>query len=30
MTDAYDHFQQGNALLKDGMAAQASVALEQA
>ena len=30
MTDAYDHFQQGKALLKDGMAAQATVALEKA
>ena len=30
MTDAYDHFQQGKAHLKDGMAAQATVALEKA
>ena len=30
MTEAYDHFQQGKALLKDGMAAQATVALEKA
>ena len=30
MTDAYDHFQQGRAHLKDGMAAQATVALEKA
>ena len=30
MTEAYDHFQQGRAHLKDGMAAQATVALEKA
>lgn len=30
MTDAYDHFQQGRAHLADGMAAQATVALEKA
>jgi Flp pilus assembly protein TadD len=30
VTDAYDHFQQGKAHLKDGMAAQATVALEKA
>ncbi|MEO5577338.1 MAG: tetratricopeptide repeat protein [Gaiellaceae bacterium] len=30
MTDAYDHFQQGKAHLKGGMAAQATVALEKA
>ena len=30
MTDAYDYFQQGKAHLKDGMAAQATVALEKA
>ena len=30
MSDAYDHFQQGRARLKDGMAAQATVALEKA
>ncbi len=30
MTDAYDHFQQGRSHLKDGMAAQATVALEKA
>jgi len=30
VTEAYDHFQQGKALLKDGMAAQATVALEKA
>ena len=30
MTEAYDYFQQGRAHLKDGMAAQATVALEKA
>ena len=30
MTDAYDLFQQGRALLQDGMPAQATVALEKA
>ena len=30
MTEAYDNFQQGRAHLKDGMAAQATVALEKA
>jgi Flp pilus assembly protein TadD len=30
VSDAYDHFQQGRARLKDGMAAQATVALEKA
>ena len=30
MSDAYDHFQRGKAHLKDGMAAQATVALEKA
>jgi len=30
VTEAYDHFQQGRAHLKDGMAAQATVALEKA
>jgi Flp pilus assembly protein TadD len=30
VTDAYDHFQQGRAHLKEGMAAQATVALEKA
>ena len=30
MTDAYDFFQQGRELLKQGMAAQATVALEKA
>ena len=30
MSDAYDHFQQGMTLLRDGMAAQATVALEKA
>jgi Flp pilus assembly protein TadD len=30
MTDAYEYFQQGRGLLKDGMAAQATVALEKA
>ena len=30
MTEAYDHFQQGRARLADGMAAQATVALEKA
>jgi Flp pilus assembly protein TadD len=30
MSDAYDNFQQGKAHLKDGMAAQATVALEKA
>ena len=30
MTDAYDYFQQGKAHLKNGMAAQATVALEKA
>ncbi|HEY7793029.1 MAG TPA: tetratricopeptide repeat protein [Gaiellaceae bacterium] len=30
MTDAYDYFQQGRAHLKDGMPAQATVALEKA
>ena len=30
MTDAYDLFQQGRAHLRDGMAAQATVALEKA
>ena len=30
MSEAYDHFQQGRAHLKDGMAAQATVALEKA
>ena len=29
MTDAYDQFQKGKAHLKDGMAAQATVALEK-
>ena len=30
MSDAYDNYQQGRAHLKDGMAAQATVALEKA
>ena len=30
MSDAYDNFQRGRAHLKDGMAAQATVALEKA
>jgi len=30
MTDAYDHYQQGRDLLAQGMAAQATVALEKA
>jgi Flp pilus assembly protein TadD len=30
VTDAYEHFQQGRALLKDGMPAQATVPLEKA
>lgn len=30
MSEAYDHFQRGKAHLKDGMAAQATVALEKA
>ena len=30
MTDAYDYFQQGRAHLKEGMPAQATVALEKA
>jgi Flp pilus assembly protein TadD len=30
VSDAYDNFQQGKAHLKDGMAAQATVALEKA
>ena len=30
MSDAYDHFQRGKAHSKDGMAAQATVALEKA
>ena len=30
MSDAYEHFQQGRAHLADGMAAQATVALEKA
>ncbi len=30
MTDAYEHFQQGRALLKDEMPAQATVPLEKA
>ena len=30
MSDAYDHFQQGMSLLRDGMAAQATVPLEKA
>jgi Flp pilus assembly protein TadD len=30
VTDAYDLFQQGRALLQDGMPAQATVALEKA